>query len=142
MRKPSTSDALIGYFTPSHVIHQRLLLQFLSTPEGIIAVANKHTVKLHHVGFLYILTFDARKLKHKMLVIYCPDKLIYQRVQLPCLTTISTESHALILSYTDQHSLSLTVFLTKCEVNHPNAMNLPTYPSSIPLIWPRTMDQR
>ena len=33
VRKPSTSDALIGYFTPSHVIHQRLLLQFLSAPE-------------------------------------------------------------------------------------------------------------
>jgi len=26
-------DALIGYFTPSHVIYQRLLLQFLSAPE-------------------------------------------------------------------------------------------------------------
>jgi len=26
-------DALIGYFTPSHVTHQRLLLQFLSAPE-------------------------------------------------------------------------------------------------------------
>ena len=33
VRKPSTSDALIGYFTPSYVIHQRLLLQFLSAPE-------------------------------------------------------------------------------------------------------------
>ena len=33
VRKPSTFDALIGYFTPSHVIHQRLLLQFLSAPE-------------------------------------------------------------------------------------------------------------
>ena len=32
-RKPSTLDALIGYFTPSHVIHQRLLLQLLSAPE-------------------------------------------------------------------------------------------------------------
>ena len=32
VRKPSTLDALIGYFTPSHVIHQRLLLQFLSAP--------------------------------------------------------------------------------------------------------------
>ena len=31
--KPSTLDALIGYFTPSHAIHQRLLLQFLSAPE-------------------------------------------------------------------------------------------------------------
>ena len=30
---PSTLDALIGYFTPSHVIHQRLLLQFISAPE-------------------------------------------------------------------------------------------------------------
>ena len=33
VRKPSTLDARIGYFTPSHVIHQRLLLQFLSAPE-------------------------------------------------------------------------------------------------------------
>ena len=33
VREPSTLDALIGYFTPSHVIHQRLLLQFLSAPE-------------------------------------------------------------------------------------------------------------
>ena len=30
VRKPSILDALIGYFTPSHVINQRLLLQFLS----------------------------------------------------------------------------------------------------------------
>ena len=34
VRKPSILDALIGYFTPSHVIHQRLLLQFLSAPEN------------------------------------------------------------------------------------------------------------
>ena len=34
VRKPSTLDALIGYFTPSHVVHQRLLLQFLSAPEN------------------------------------------------------------------------------------------------------------
>ena len=33
LRKPSTLDALTGYFTPSHVIHQRLLLQFLRAPE-------------------------------------------------------------------------------------------------------------
>ena len=32
-RKPSTLDALIGYFTPSHVIHQGMLLQFLSSSE-------------------------------------------------------------------------------------------------------------
>ena len=31
--KSSTLDALIGYYTPSHVIHQRPLLQFLSAPE-------------------------------------------------------------------------------------------------------------
>ena len=30
--KTSILDALIGYITPSHVIHQRLLLQFLSAP--------------------------------------------------------------------------------------------------------------
>jgi len=34
----------------------------------IIAVTNKHTAKLHHVGSLYVLTYDARKLKHKNLV--------------------------------------------------------------------------
>ena len=33
VRKPSTLDAHIGYFTPSHVIQQRLLLQFLSATE-------------------------------------------------------------------------------------------------------------
>ena len=33
---------------------------------SIIAVTNKHTAKLHHVGSLYTLTYDARKLKHKM----------------------------------------------------------------------------
>ena len=32
---------------------------------AIIAVTNKHPAKLHHVGSLYILTYDARKLKHK-----------------------------------------------------------------------------
>ena len=56
---------LVGYITPSHVTHQRLLLQFLSAPEdgrkerpkhvrNIIAVTNKHTAKLHHVGSFYI----------------------------------------------------------------------------------------
>ena len=35
--------------------------------KSIIAVTNKHTAKLHHVGSLYILTYDARKLKHKIL---------------------------------------------------------------------------
>ena len=33
VRKPSTLDALIVYFITSHVIHQRLLLQFLSAHE-------------------------------------------------------------------------------------------------------------
>jgi len=33
VRKPSTLEALIGYFTPSHVVHQRLLLQFLSAAD-------------------------------------------------------------------------------------------------------------
>ena len=65
VRKSSTLDALIGYFTPTRVINQRLLLQFLSAPEdgrksfrnmkSIIAVTNTHTAKLHHVGSLYIL---------------------------------------------------------------------------------------
>jgi len=32
----------------------------------ITAVTNKHTAKLHHVGSLYVLTYDARKLKHKI----------------------------------------------------------------------------
>ena len=33
---------------------------------GCVYVINKHTAKLHHVGSLYILTYDARKLKHKI----------------------------------------------------------------------------
>ena len=36
------------------------------------AVTNKHTPKLHHVGFLYILTYDARKLRHKTNKIFVP----------------------------------------------------------------------
>ena len=39
-----------------------------------IAVTNKHTAKLHHVGSLYILTYDARKLKHKKLKKYLAGK--------------------------------------------------------------------
>jgi hypothetical protein len=31
-----------------------------------LLVINKHTAKLHHVGSLYILTYDARKIKHKI----------------------------------------------------------------------------
>ena len=34
--------------------------------QSITAVTNKHTAKLHHVGSLYILTYDAWKLKHKI----------------------------------------------------------------------------
>ena len=37
-----------------------------SLKSRIIAVTNKHTAKLHHVGSLYILTYDARKPKHKI----------------------------------------------------------------------------
>jgi hypothetical protein len=33
---------------------------------SIIAVTNKHTAKLHHVGSLYMLIYDARKIKHKI----------------------------------------------------------------------------
>ena len=33
---------------------------------SIFAVTNKHTAKLHHVGSLRILTYDARKIKHKI----------------------------------------------------------------------------
>jgi hypothetical protein len=34
--------------------------------QSVIAVTNKHTANLHHVGSLYILTYDARKIKHKI----------------------------------------------------------------------------
>ena len=40
--KPSTLDPIIEYFTPSHVIHQRLLLQFLSAPEDGCKKRPKH----------------------------------------------------------------------------------------------------
>ena len=36
----------------------------------VIEVTNKHTAKLHHVGYLNILTYDARKLKHKIQSMY------------------------------------------------------------------------
>ena len=42
VRKPSTLDALTGYFTPSHIIHQRLLLQFLNAPEDGCKKRPKH----------------------------------------------------------------------------------------------------
>jgi hypothetical protein len=32
----------------------------------ITAVTNKNTAKLHHAGSLYILTYDARKIKYKI----------------------------------------------------------------------------
>jgi hypothetical protein len=40
----------------------------LNYTQSIIAVNNKHTAKLHHVGSLciYILTYDARRIKHKI----------------------------------------------------------------------------
>jgi hypothetical protein len=38
--------------------------------QSIIAVTNKHTAKLHHVGSLYILTYDARKLKQKIILVH------------------------------------------------------------------------
>ena len=45
---------------------------------SIIAVTNKHTAKLHHVGSLYILTYDARKLKHKIYIfMLCCDRIVY-----------------------------------------------------------------
>ena len=82
MRKPSTLDALIGYFTPSHVIHQRLLLQFLSAPEDGRKTRPKHVEQYCSYKytycqaasrwfFLYILTYDARKTKHKMYIGLC-----------------------------------------------------------------------
>ena len=42
VRKSSTLDAIIGYFTPSHVIHQRLLLEFLSAPKDGRKKRSKH----------------------------------------------------------------------------------------------------
>ena len=38
--------------------------------QSIIAVTNKHTAKLHHVGSICILTYDARKLKHKIHILF------------------------------------------------------------------------
>ena len=46
----------------SHIVYRtcRVLLQLLIN----------NTAKLHHVGFLYILTYDARKLKRKIVQTY------------------------------------------------------------------------
>jgi hypothetical protein len=42
VQKPSTLDALTGYFTTSHVKHQRLSLRFLSAPEDGRKYRPKH----------------------------------------------------------------------------------------------------
>ena len=59
-----------AYLVPKSTVyklinHSHSLLTFIPLIY-IIAVTNKHTAKLHHVGSLYILTYDARKLKHKI----------------------------------------------------------------------------
>jgi hypothetical protein len=41
VRKPSTLDALTGYFTPSHVKRQRLLLQFFKCSWGWTQIASE-----------------------------------------------------------------------------------------------------
>ena len=68
----------VGYLTPSHVTHQRLLLQFLSAPEDGTQKASETCRAILQllinilpscitlVLFIYILTYDARKPKHKI----------------------------------------------------------------------------
>ena len=66
---------LVGYLTPSHVTHQRLLLQFLSAPEDGRKKRPKHVEQYcsyketycqaaSRCFFLYTLTY-AQKPKHK-----------------------------------------------------------------------------
>ena len=70
---------LVGYLKPSHVTHQRLLLQFLSAPEDGRKKRPKHVQQLLQLQMnilpscitlvlSYILTYDARKPKHKIKV--------------------------------------------------------------------------
>ena len=70
---------LVGYLKPSHVTHQRLLLQFLSAPEDGGKKRPKHVEQLLQLQMnilpscitlvlSYILTYDARKPKHKIKV--------------------------------------------------------------------------
>ena len=67
VQKPSTLGRLAGYLKPFHVTRQRLLLQCYYSPSAPedgrkkrpkrveqFTVANKHTARLHRVGFLYI----------------------------------------------------------------------------------------
>ena len=49
VRKPSTLDALFGYFTPSHVIHHRLLLQFFNWSWGWKQIASETCRVLLHL---------------------------------------------------------------------------------------------
>jgi hypothetical protein len=67
-----------------------------------IAVTNKHTAKLHRVGSLYILTYDARKLKHKVLISLCISHTRYN------LHKIHTLEH--ILKPTNQYTNYLSFF--------------------------------
>ena len=48
-----------------------------------IAVINKHTAKLHHVGSLCILTYDARKPKQKKKVETCNPQMKTINVVVP-----------------------------------------------------------
>ena len=71
-----------GIHTLSHVTHQRLLLQFLSAPEDGRKKRPKHVEQYCNYietyceaasrwFFLYILSYDARKPEHKIVVFYC-----------------------------------------------------------------------
>ena len=64
---------------------------------SIIAVTNKHTAKLHHVGSLYILTYDARKLKHKV---------VGRRLKTPTNNLLPTVSSHSNCAPTGHHELS------------------------------------
>ena len=92
---------LVGYLNPSCVIHQRLLLQFLSAPDdghkkhpktrrAILQLQINILPSCITLVLLYILTYDAQKPKHKITVSVSQSRVqwephtFYKTIQLHC----------------------------------------------------------
>ena len=68
-------------------VQYALRQQFCKTHKRPLPFTNKHTAKLHHVGSLYILTYDERKLKHKVVLPYLTNKNVLCASSILCLLT-------------------------------------------------------
>ena len=81
---------------------------------SIIAVTNKHTAKLLNVGSLYILTYDVRKLKHKI-----PHSIVvfdWYWGWLVTLRVFSSLLHKLLSWQTCIHRINSVIFFFSVQV--------------------------